>query len=82
MRPDTYEQVEVPSAILGPGERFLQPGMQLPVEFFDNEPIGVVFPEIAEVRVAETVPATGWRLERGNLGERSDYSRSFVHRPR
>jgi len=57
MRPDTYEQVEVPSAILGPGERFLQPGMQLPVEFFENEPIAVVVPEIAEVRVAETAPA-------------------------
>jgi elongation factor P len=57
MRPDTYEQVEVPSAILGPGERFLEAGMQLPVEFFENEPISVVFPEIAEVRVAETAPA-------------------------
>jgi elongation factor P len=57
MRPDTFEQVEVPSAILGPGERFLEPGMQLPVEFFENEPIAVVFPEIAEVRVAETAPA-------------------------
>ena len=56
MYPDTYEQVEVPSAMLGPGEKFLQPGMQLPVEFFENEPIGVVFPEIAEVRVAETAP--------------------------
>jgi len=57
MRPDTYEQVQVPSAILGPGERFLEPGMQLPVEFFENEPIFVVFPESAEVRVAETAPA-------------------------
>jgi elongation factor P len=57
MYPETYEQVEVPSTILGPGERFLQPGMQLPVEFFENEPIGVVFPEIADVRVAETAPA-------------------------
>jgi len=56
MHPDTYEQVEVPTAILGPGERFLEPGMQLPVEFFENEAIGVVFPEIAEVRVAETAP--------------------------
>jgi len=57
MRPDTYEQVEVPSAILGPGKRFLEPGMQLPVEFFENEPISVVFPETAEARVAETAPA-------------------------
>ena len=57
MYPDTYEQVEVPTALLGPGERFLEPGMQLPVEFFENEPIAVVFPEVAEVRVAETAPA-------------------------
>lgn len=57
MRPDTYEQVEVPRSILGPGERFLQPGMQVPVEFFEGQPISVVFPEIAEVRVAETAPA-------------------------
>jgi elongation factor P len=57
MRPDTYEQVEVPTRTLGPGERFLKPGMQLPVEFFEGQPISVVFPEIAEVRVAETAPA-------------------------
>ena len=63
MYPDTYEQVEVPSAIFGPGERFLQPGMQLPVEFFENEPIGVVFPEIAEVRVTETSPPVHWQQD-------------------
>jgi elongation factor P len=57
MYPDTYQQVEVPTAILGPGERFLQPGIEVPVVFFENEPIGVVLPEIAEVRVAETAPA-------------------------
>ena len=34
MRPDTYEQVEVSDAILGLGGKFLQPGMELPVEFF------------------------------------------------
>jgi len=56
MYPDTYEQVEIPTALLGPGERFLEPGMQLPVEFFENGPIGVVFPEVAEVRVGETAP--------------------------
>jgi elongation factor P len=57
MRPDTYEQVDVPGAILGPGEKFLQPGMEMPVEFFEGEPISVVFPAVAEVGVAHTAPA-------------------------
>ena len=56
MRPDTYEQVEVSDAILGPGEKFLQPGMELPVEFFAGEPISIVFPDVAEARVASTAP--------------------------
>ena len=56
MRPDTYEQVEISGAILGPGEKFLQPGMELPVEFFEDEPISVVFPEVAEATVAITAP--------------------------
>ena len=56
MRPDTYEQVEVPAAIVGPGEKFLQPGMELPVEFFEGEPISIVFPDVAEARVATTAP--------------------------
>ena len=56
MNPETFEQVEIPSVILGPAEKFLQPGMRLPVEFFDAEPSSVVFPEVAEARVAETAP--------------------------
>jgi len=56
MRPDTYEQIEIPSAIVGPGEKFLQPGMALPVEFFAGEPISIVFPDVVEARVATTAP--------------------------
>src|SRR5512146_232379 len=56
MNPHTYEQVEVPHAILGPGKDFLQPGMSVPVEFFAGEPISVVLPAVAEARIAETAP--------------------------
>lgn len=56
MNPHNYEQVEVPRAVLGPGEKFLHPGMQLPVEFFDGQPISAIFPDVAEVRVADTAP--------------------------
>ena len=31
MRPDTFEQIEVPGAILGSAKAFLQPGMEVPV---------------------------------------------------
>ena len=54
MRSDTFEQIEVPAAVLGDGRIFLQSGMQVPIEFFEGEPISVVLPEIAEARVADT----------------------------
>ena len=56
MRPDTFEQIEVPSAILGVAAAFLQPGMELPVEVFEGEPISVVFPDMVDIRVASTAP--------------------------
>ncbi len=58
MNPETYEQIEIPSRILGFGVRFLGSGMELPVEFFDGEAISVVFPDIAEARVMSTAPAS------------------------
>jgi len=56
MRPDTFEQVEVPRAILGLAAGFLEPGMEVPVDFFEGEAIGAVFPEVVEARVATTAP--------------------------
>jgi len=56
MRPDTFEQIEVPAAVLGLAEKFLQPGMELPVEFFEGEAISIVFPDVTEARVATTAP--------------------------
>jgi elongation factor P len=56
MRPDTFEQVELPRAILGFAAEFLEPGMEVPVDFFEGEAISAVFPEVAEARVATTAP--------------------------
>ena len=44
MNPESFEQIEIPRAILGPGERFLKPEMKLPIEFFEGNPISMVFP--------------------------------------
>jgi len=74
MSPQTFEQLEVPKSVLGPAEKFLQPGMELPVEFFEDEPLSVAFPGVAEARVAKTAPPahaqqeTAWKeatLENG-----------------
>ncbi len=56
MHPVTYDQVEVPLATLGGPPNLLQPGMRLPVEFFETQPISVVFPASVEARVADTAP--------------------------
>jgi elongation factor P len=56
MKPDTYEQIAIPRAILGPAAQFLRAGMELPVECFAEEPISVVFPAVAEARVQRTAP--------------------------
>jgi len=56
MNPDTYEQIEIPGAVLGLAQKFLQSGMELPVEYFNGEPISVVFPDIAEARILSTAP--------------------------
>jgi elongation factor P len=58
MRPDTFEQVEVPIAILGTGKEFLQPGMEIPMEFCEEEAVSAEIPDSAEVRVARTAPAS------------------------
>jgi len=57
MNPVSFDQVEIPRAILGPAEKFLQEGMKLPVEFFDGRPISIVFPSVVEARVADTAPS-------------------------
>ncbi len=56
MNPDTFEQVELSRAAIGPAERFLKEGVRLPVEFFEGQPVSIVFPDMVEVHVAETAP--------------------------
>jgi elongation factor P len=54
MNPETFEQTEIETALLGKAASFLTPEMTVPVEFCEGRPIGVTFPEIVEVRVART----------------------------
>jgi elongation factor P len=56
MNPVSFEQVEIPTEMLGSAEPFLQPGMPLPVEFFEGKPVNVILPQFVEVKVATTAP--------------------------
>jgi elongation factor P len=58
MNPDTCEQTEIPRDIVGPREKFLEAGFELPVEFIEGRAVNVLFPDIIEVRIADTAPPT------------------------
>ncbi len=57
MHPDTFEQVSIENARLGRAAAFLTEGVTVAVESVDGRPIGIVFPDIVEVKVADTAPA-------------------------
>jgi elongation factor P len=56
MNPETFEQVAIPTAAIGAQARFLLAEMRVAVEFVEGQPVSVAFPDILEVRVAETAP--------------------------
>ena len=64
-RLDSFEQVEFPAAGLGLAEKLLQPGEEVPAEFFEEEAIGLDLPASAEVRVTETAPPTRSQQDSG-----------------
>lgn len=56
MNPETFEQTEIPKVDVGSQAGFLDPGMRLSVEFIEGRPIGVLFPDLLEVKIADTAP--------------------------
>ena len=56
MDPDTYEQIAIPESMVGPQAAFLLPEMRLNIDLVEGTPVGVQFPEMMEVRVADTAP--------------------------
>jgi len=56
MNPETFDQTEIAKAVIGPQAGFLEGGMRLSVEFVEGRPVSVLFPEMLEVKIAETGP--------------------------
>jgi elongation factor P len=56
MNPQSYEQLEIHSAVLGDRIKFLDAGMQIPIEFVNGQAITAVFPDFVDITVADTAP--------------------------
>jgi len=56
MNPETFEQISLPKEAIGHLEKFLQPNMQIPVEFYDGSPVNMLFPETVELKATSTPP--------------------------
>ncbi len=53
MDQDTYEQITLPSDLLGDARPFLQEGMQVSLELWDEKPISVELPAQVEATIVE-----------------------------
>ncbi|MDX5383395.1 MAG: elongation factor P [Rhodobacterales bacterium] len=56
MDSETYEQIELPAEILGERRPFLQDGMMVHIEYYDQEALNATLPQKVTCRVAETEP--------------------------
>ncbi|MEG9861913.1 MAG: elongation factor P [Parvularculales bacterium] len=56
MNTNTYDQVNVPSDLMGERTAFLQDGMMVTVESYEERPIGVNLPDQVTLEVQETEP--------------------------
>jgi elongation factor P len=57
MNPETYEQTEVARDSVGePQAGLLEPGMKVSIEFLEGRPVNVLFPDVLEVKIADTAP--------------------------
>ena len=56
MDTETFEQIELPSDLLGDRRPFLQDGMKIVVEFYDDEAINASLPSKVVCKVVETGP--------------------------
>ncbi|VAW15245.1 Translation elongation factor P [hydrothermal vent metagenome] len=56
MDTENYEQIQLSTDFVGERAAFLQDGMQVTVEFFDEKPIGISLPDQVTLEITETEP--------------------------
>lgn len=56
MNTESFEQMTIKGEVIGDQARFLQEGMAVEVETFENEPLGVTLPDQATFTIVEADP--------------------------
>ena len=56
MNCETYEQMFLNEKVIGDGKKFLLSNARVTIEFCDDSPIGVSFPETVDLKVTDTEP--------------------------
>ena len=56
MDSETFEQIELPADILGERRPFLQDGMIVTIEYYENEALSATLPQKVTCKVVETEP--------------------------
>lgn len=56
MEGETFEQIDVDAALIVGGRAFLQEGMEVEVETFEDQPIGITLADTVVMAVVETEP--------------------------
>ena len=56
MNCETYEQMFLEDKIIGEGKKFLLANARVTIEFCDDNPVGVSFPETVELEITDTEP--------------------------
>jgi elongation factor P len=54
---ETYDQIELPSDILGDRRPFLQDGMTIQIEYYESEALSASLPQKVTCLIVETEPA-------------------------
>ena len=57
MNTQTYDQIEIPEEKMENEKKFLKEGMEITIDFYEGEIIGISLPEKIEFEVVETEPA-------------------------
>jgi elongation factor P len=56
MNGETYEQMEIPKDFMGDDACFLQPNMEVEVEFYEGTPLSITLPPSVVLGIVETEP--------------------------
>jgi len=52
----TYDQVDIPAAILGDAVKYLLPNTRLKVDIYEGSPVGIELPIMVDLEIIETDP--------------------------